>query len=93
MDIIVLISIGQIILGLLEISGIKIKPDKYRKTPFDKKNKKGIGIGRMIYGIPWLIIGLIANYFKISKILEYILIIIVSIPALIYQYNHEKYYQ
>ncbi|MDY5730900.1 MAG: hypothetical protein SPL05_05090 [Eubacteriales bacterium] len=94
MIVVLCFSIFWIIYGILGILGIQNIPEKYKGSDFEKEYKRYRGISWLLLGIPMFVFWLVVHNMDISsKVLFVIVMIVIALPAIIYDFVVGRKYQ
>lgn len=94
MDSVLFMSIFWIIYGILGIFfGIQVIPKKYKGSPYEREYKKNRGISWILLGIPYLIIDILAVNTSMERNQVVMLLIVCSIPSLVFDFWSQRKYQ
>ena len=79
--------------GIAGILGIQCIPSKYKNKVWTKQYIRLCGIGWLMIGIPWLLLYAVTFHYNITWAITALLIILFSIPSIIFSIRTEKKYK
>jgi hypothetical protein len=86
-------SIFWIIYGILGLFGIQNIPEECKNKSWTKQYKRSRGIGWLILGISWIVVYFILSAYEPGGLIIVAIIILVSIPSIVYSSYKEKKYK
>lgn len=94
MPIVLCLSAFWIIYGVLGLFGVQYIPEKYRGSDFEKEYKRYRGIGWLLLGIPMFVFWIVVHNMDISNKVPFVIVmIVIALPALIYDFVVGRKYQ
>ena len=93
MNIILFMGVFWSIYGFLGLFGIQIIPLKYKGYDWTKSYIRCCGVSWMLLGFPWLIFVLLTHSMNIDYFVVVIVLIVISIPSLIYTVAYDRTYK
>ena len=80
------------IYGILGLFGIQRIPSKYEGKSWTKSYIRCRGVSWLLLGLPWLVFYFAAKNISIDNLIAGIIVIVLSIPAVIYVVVYDKKY-
>ena len=93
MNIILFMGVFWSIYGILGLFGIQIIPLKYKGKDWTRSYIRCCGVSWMLLGFPWLVFVLVTHSMNIDYYVAVIVLIVVSIPSLIYTVAYDRKYK
>ena len=78
------IGIFWIVYGILGILGIQNIPERYRYKSWTPDYMRANGIGMVIFGVSWVILGIVLKLRPLPLLPSLGLAVVFSLPALVY---------
>lgn len=78
------IGIFWIVYGILGILGIQNIPERYRYKSWTPDYMRANGIGMVIFGVSWVILGIVLKLRPMPFLPGFGLAVVFSLPALVY---------
>ena len=78
------IGIFWIVYGILGILGIQNIPERYRYKSWTPDYMRANGIGMVIFGVSWVILGIVLKLRPLPLLPGFSLAVVFALPALVY---------
>lgn len=96
MYIIINLGIFYVAYGVLGLFGVQVIPHKYQNKRWSRQYKRSRGIGWLLIGIPWCILYFVMTFAakkaNIKTGITCLLLMICSLPGLIYDLINDRKY-
>lgn len=79
--------------GIAGILGVQHVPSKYKNKVWTKQYIRLCGIGWLMIGIPWILLYTAISHYNITWTIASFLIVLLSIPSIIFNICVEKKYK
>ena len=93
MNTIILLGIFWSIYGVLGLFGIQKIPSEYKGKNWTKRFIRSRGVSWILLGFPWIIFYLIVRNMNINNFITAMIIIVISIPSIIYSVVSDRKYK